>query len=188
MPSRRASWSAWLPLVAVVLAVYFTLPWVRSWFEFASRAGLGRAIQGGLLLGALSGGGGILAWLWLRRRVRAVRVYLSLAIAAGLLAAIAVLLSPMPIERIHLAEYLVIGMLSWRALRGHWTDRDRLLTAALLVFNIGLGDELLQGLLAGRFYDTRDVLVNAAAGGLGAWSAAVIVRAITMQTNPKSAA
>lgn len=73
------------------------------------------------------------------------------------------------------------------AARHHFSGWDRLFLAELLVFNVGLGDELLQGLLPGRFHVMSEVLVKAAVGGPRIWTAATIVRDKITQPHPKAA-
>jgi hypothetical protein len=67
----------------------------------------------------------------------------------------------LPEERIHVAQYLPLGVIAWRALGG------RPLPAALLAIGLGLGDEALQGLLPDRTFDGWDVAANAIASGAG---------------------
>ncbi len=86
----------------------------------------------------------------------------------------------LPEERVHLAQYLPLGLLAWRALDGRWG------AALALSVAIGLGDELLQGALPDRSFDPRDVLANAVAasaglllakGGKTAWGAPALLAA-----------
>jgi VanZ family protein len=72
-----------------------------------------------------------------------------------------------PEERIHFVEYAVLGVLLYFALREGILGRRLILYIPALVFIIGLGDELIQGILPNRVYDFRDVLMNLAGGILG---------------------
>ena len=67
----------------------------------------------------------------------------------------------LPEERIHLALYAPLGVISWRA-----CDR-RLVAALLLCAAIGGADEGLQGALPSRIFDAWDVLANVVAGTAG---------------------
>ena len=80
----------------------------------------------------------------------------------------------LPEERIHLAQYGPVGVLAWRVLGG------RVVAALALGAVLGLGDELIQGLLPSRTFDPWDVLANGIAasagvfvarGGRGTWIA-----------------
>ncbi len=62
------------------------------------------------------------------------------------------------------------------ALRFRVRDRNVYLWTFLLVSLIGVGDELLQGLLPDRRFDTKDVVVNALAGLLALVFVGFVVR------------
>ena len=99
-------------------------------------------------------------------------------LATGLAAAWLATWWNLPEERIHLAQYGPVGVLAWRAIGG------RLAPALVLGASLGLGDELVQGLLPSRTFDWWDVVANGIAaaagvfvarGGRGAWTAPAIL-------------
>ncbi len=84
----------------------------------------------------------------------------------------------LPEERVHLLQYVPLGIIAWRALGG------RALAALLLCFAVGAGDEWLQGTLPERTFDPWDLVANAIAstaavllsmGGRTAWLALAFV-------------
>lgn len=81
-------------------------------------------------------------------------------------------------ERLHLFQFGVLAVLVEAALRGSRSTglsgrwRPALL-AALITAAAGLVDELVQGTIPGRYYDNRDVVLNAASGLLALFAAAL---------------
>ena len=73
-----------------------------------------------------------------------------------------------PVERLHLAEYGLLGGLTWRATSGKAFPLLRGWRMAAFLAATSLFDEGLQGVIDGRYYDIRDFFVNLLAGGLGA--------------------
>ena len=71
-----------------------------------------------------------------------------------------------PAESFHFVEYGILGYLLFRAWRHHVGD---LLIYPIAVLNLGLIaclDEFLQWLMPGRFWDFRDIRLNAMAGAI----------------------
>src|SRR5439155_1460893 len=109
-----------------------------------------------------------------RRRRAPARAYAALAVAATGYALAFSWLSAQRLERTHLPEYGIAAWLAWRAvaplvpgpLAGY-------AAGAALAAAIGYGDELLQGIVPGRYYDIRDVAMNA----LGAVLAVIVIAA-----------
>lgn len=175
-PARRKEIIDWSLLAFSTLIVFSTLSFVRALFDRIVHAGLENMLRLSIvsLLAALA----VVLVLWLIwfAKVRSPLVYLQ---TAGIFAAYAIVLmtlSEMPVERIHLMEYGVLGCLAHRALRHRCAGRERFLLAVLITLNLGLGDELIQGLLPRRFYDPKDVMVNAVSGLLGVLVATIIAR------------
>jgi hypothetical protein len=176
--------SRWLPLGLYVAAIYASLP-------LGPRVGLSlaRTAPGGWLLGpglpliAVVGGVSLMAVL--RRRRAPLWAYAALTCAAaGYLLAFS-WLRAQRLERTHLPEYGVAAWLAWRAVvplvpgavAGY-------AAAAALGIAIGYGDELLQVVLPGRYYDIRDVAMNA----LGAVLGVMVIAAARAGRAPKDLA
>jgi hypothetical protein len=163
----------WLALATYVAAIYASLP-------FAPRLGLRflRSAPGGWLLGPGLGlvvlAGAAVLGLALRRRQAPARAYAGLAVAAGGYALALSWLRAQHLERTHLPEYGIAAWLAWRALAPLVrTPFAGYAAAAALAAAIGYGDELLQKIVPGRYYDLRDVGMNA----LGSVLAVVVIAA-----------
>jgi VanZ family protein len=72
-----------------------------------------------------------------------------------------------PEERVHFVEYAVLGIMLYFALRETFQGRKLLVCIPVIVFLVGLGDELIQGILPNRVYQFTDVLLNFFGGVLG---------------------
>jgi hypothetical protein len=102
----------------------------------------------------------------LARRGAGRREWTALALVGVVYAASALSLSIVQ-ERVHLIEYGAVAWLFLAALEaGERPARVAAAAAFALTAAGGLVDELIQGALPNRHYDTRDVVVNAFAGAL----------------------
>ena len=158
--------SAWLWVGLCGLAIFSVVPlarliqgfvsarWGRSFFGFAVLAGVGVAF---LVL---------LAVLVFRLKIRRVSNYIWLTAVAGLYIYFTLRLWRSPEEAVHFLEYGLLGFLLFRALGFSLRDRSIYLTAFLIGSLVGTFDEFLQWLTPGRYWDFRDVGLNALAAGL----------------------
>ncbi len=183
MSLKKAEIVDWLLLALLVAVVYATLGAARRIFDAISRAGLEDALARGIVLALAALAVAALVWLVAAARVRRGRDYLALAALGGAYALVLLTLSEMPVERIHLLEYGAVGVLAHRALRHRFAGAERAILAVLIAFNVGLGDEMIQGWLPRRFYDTKDITVNGLAGLLGVLVAALLARARAERKN-----
>ena len=69
-------------------------------------------------------------------------------------------------ERVHFIQYGILGVLCFYAVDARYPILRRAVYAVLAAFTIGFLDEVIQGLLAVRYYDARDVAINGLAAGL----------------------
>ena len=110
-----------------------------------------------------------------------------------LLASFALLAWCLPVadEALHMPVYTLVGVAAW------WLSGLRLGPAAVLVAVLGLGDELAQGLQAGRSFALSDVMMDLGVGvaavglhrpGRGRWVAAALpclgALAVTLRADP----
>lgn len=72
-----------------------------------------------------------------------------------------------PEERIHLLEYGFLAFLIYRAVILDWRSPQAYIAAFILTALLGWGDEGIQHLLPNRYYQVKDVLLNALSGGMG---------------------
>ena len=159
----------WLALVAYTALLYGLLPYGPALGRAVQATDVGRASLGWGAIVVLVLGVAAIA-LRLRRR-RAPRWAWNLAAATFVGYAVALFcLRAIRLERVHLPEYGIATWFAWRALVPSLGDRGATyVAAAVLAALIGWGDELVQAITPGRFYDLRDVLANAAGATLGAF-------------------
>jgi VanZ family protein len=149
----------WALVVFYVLVIYSTLGVARKWCQSLQQLNiLGFIVGCSVVAGAVA----VIGWKW--QGASAIRRILRIMIALAFLG-IAVSLR-LPEERVHLVEYGLLGwMLAWAlAGGGGW---PRTLAGVALVWGIGWGDEIIQGILPNRVYDVRDILLNGFSGMAG---------------------
>ena len=167
----------WLVAAAYVLSIYGSAYFVRFASEHLRERGvLGATVAGVGAAGAVA----FLAW-WARDRP-GLRAWALLPIAGAVYAAVWLHLERFE-ERIHLPEYGLLGLLLHEAMVEHWRGareplrRIPALAAFALACGIGWLDEGVQHLLPNRYYDLRDVALNAVSAGLAIGLAALRRRA-----------
>jgi hypothetical protein len=146
----------WLALCAYAALLYGLLPYGPA---------IGRAVQASTAGSWLIGRGAV--WLVLAGVV-ATAIHLRRPAVLGY--ALALLwLRAIRLERVHLPEYGIAAALAWWALVPRLGDRwPAYVVAAIIAALVGWGDELVQAVTPGRFYDLRDVAANALGASLGA--------------------
>ena len=155
----RARWR-WALLCLYIFSIYSTLGLVRGWAQILYKYGLVQSMTGLSVAVFLFLS---IAWGW--QRASAGQRLGRLGI--GIFLVMVALLLDFPVERIHIVEYGLIGlMLAW-ALAGisRWPGWWPL--AVILVWMIGWGDELIQAVLPSRVYDVRDIVLNGVSGMAG---------------------
>ncbi|MEM7048561.1 MAG: hypothetical protein AAF604_02830 [Acidobacteriota bacterium] len=173
--NQRRERRYWMVAFAVLGSVYVSAGFVRPVANFLRDQGLLRVTVGGLFAAT---GLALVLWLW-RRGVRPRRheviVYALLALVYGFI----VWRMHLPEEALHYLEYGLFGALAFEALgwrfrrtRPATPRRNRLWLAFAGAVGLtligGWGEEILQHFLPERYYDLRDVVINATAGFLGA--------------------
>jgi len=148
MIPREKALRLWLPLALLVPLLSVTgrplLRWLDGWL---SRSALGWWLGAALVLA--------LAWaVWRLRRYRP-----AVAAAMAVVAVLALAWVPRGEERLHLLLFGLLGYLGVAALGPAWS-----LAAC---WALAAGDEGLQAFLPDRVADWRDVVMNAAAAGVG---------------------
>lgn len=117
----------------------------------------------------------LLAIVWYRRNNRDERRKISLiTLVIGALICLLALAIPdpaYPVKRIHVAEYMLIALISRYAMSAKLSGSALLLFSALYGAVLGVHDEFLQGLHPSRTYGLRDMSVNglASCGGALLW-------------------
>lgn len=163
MSSRLLAWT-WVAVFTAI--IYLTLPvaprlwravaveWLGSWQE--------PVVLGGLVLAV---GGSVMAGLCHRPVTPARHLGGLLAVGAGY-ASIVFLVELTPAEKLHFLYYGVLALLAFRALSFDLDGRWLAMGTIAAVSGIGLGDEVVQHFLPNRFFEWKDVALNAVSGAL----------------------
>ncbi len=150
----------WIIAFLYTMLIYLTLPIMpRLWNGFRRFAG-GYANHIAAIILAIIG---FVVLIYLIRQHRGRRSIFWFFILA-LIYAWALSMLKLPVERIHFIEYGLLSIFVFKALAHDIKNRSVYLWSALIVFCLGLIDEIIQHFLPTRVYDTRDVVVNGCAG------------------------
>jgi hypothetical protein len=163
----------WLVLGAYTALLYGLLPYGPAIGLAVQQSAVGRWSLGrGAVWLVVAGLVAVVLRLW--RRAAPPGAYVLAALTVLGYAAALLWLRAIRLERVHLPEYGIAAVLAWRALAPMlgegWLGY---LGAAAVAALIGWGDELVQAVTPGRYYDLRDVAANALGAGLGALALAV---------------
>ena len=158
--TRRERWGA---VVLWTALIYATVPIGRPICDFLIRKTSFSFFMNAAVLIVLSG----LCFYFIRMiRIRRPSSYLILGMTC--LAYIAGLkIFTIPAEKIHFLEYGLLAFLIFRAVSFDWAEGRAYGPALIMTAVIGWGDEGLQSITPGRYYQTMDVVLNALSGGLG---------------------
>ena len=179
-------WWSWAAVAGWLLLVYTAIPLAGDIREFV-------ALRGGqqfFLWSALVVPGASAAWL-VRAALRGAVVLtpvrtLGLLAVASLFIGLVFALRANPEESIHCAQYAVLAVLLFRALRRHLGGGSGY--AAVILAGIGLGivDELIQWLVPARTFDYRDIGINGLSVVLALLATAMVCgRRQTGRTDPR---
>ena len=163
----RNSLAAWAWVALCSLAIFSVVPLARMIQDFVSsrwgRTAFGFAVLAGVAAAFL----GMLYLLFFRLKIRSGPRYLWLTAVLGLYIYFTLKLWRAPEEEaVHFLEYGVLGFLLFRALSITIRDKTIYVTTFLAGSLVGTADEILQWLMPGRYWDSRDVGLNALAAGL----------------------
>jgi VanZ family protein len=164
MSSRK--FLAWLWVALCVLAIFLVVPMARAIQRFVS-ANWGRSLFGYAVLAAVAAAFLVLLFILIfRLNVRSPASYIWLTAVAGLYVYFTLKLWRAPEEAVHFLEYGLLGFFLFRALSLTIEDKSIYPTAFLISALVGTFDELLQWVTPDRYWDFRDVALNALAAGL----------------------
>jgi VanZ family protein len=156
----------WILVGIYVAIIYTTLSWMPTLVEWAGwgfRYRLGFIVSMFLILIL----GRYVFYLFFEKKVRRLS---SWFLIFSVMAAYGYLLNILwiPQERLHLFEYGFLAFLVYKALKSDVKDGRICLYTSILVASFGCVDELIQFFLPNRYYDIKDILINAASGVMGA--------------------
>lgn len=153
----------WVFVALWILCIYATIPMARPVTDF-----LKKILPFGLLINLLALMLLACALVLIARHVTFQKLSTLLS-AVFLVCSYGVMLSAIkiPDEKIHFIEYSVLSFLMFFALQKTQSDWRCYFISFFLTSLVGWGDEGLQHLTPGRYYDFRDVVFNAIGGMLG---------------------
>ena len=157
---------AWRWVVLYTVLLLGSLPFTRGLLDALERRNLS-GLLAWLLLTVCIGG---VVCLFLR--VRRVEGTLRLRVVLRMLAFVALYLyalanaTSLTVERVHFLQYGLLGVLCYRAVGEERPGWSAVLAALVAVYAIGCLDEIVQGFLAGRYFDRHDLALDVLAGAL----------------------
>jgi hypothetical protein len=156
----------WTPVIAWVVVIYTTIPVVRrlrEWFIAHWDSGVVSWLVAAAIVAAA-----LLAALALRRTSITLRRGAGLWIvgAAAVLVAWTFSLRRSPEEAVHFIEYGALAVLLFRALRPTVPGASVFVAGTLIGAMVGTVDEIIQWLTPDRYWDWRDIALNAGAGAI----------------------
>lgn len=163
--SRKIVFS-WLWVVLCALAIFFTVPIARKIQDLVTTLA-GRSFFGYFVLFAAAATFLALCYiLYFRLNIRTLSNYIWLVLISAIYVYFTLKLWANPEEAIHFIEYGLLGFFLFRALRHHIGDKSIYLTAFFIGILVGTFDEILQWIVPRRYFDLRDVGLNALSSGL----------------------
>jgi len=145
----------WTLVLIYSLSIYGALPFARDWQRYF-RQQFGSNLSYLINFSILTVG--LVPLIWLGRRLTLLR--LAAFIGLVLLSFAAAMQLGLPEERIHLVQYGILGYLCASAASTTFKGAAGFALVIFLGLGIGLGDELIQGLLPSRVFDWWDVSYN----------------------------
>jgi len=157
---------SWFWVALCSLAIFFTVPLARTIQRFVYDK-WGSELFGYAVLTST----GIVFFLALyilffRLKIRSVLNYIWIFVIGCLYVYFTLRLWEIPEEAVHFLEYGILGFFIFSALKLKIKDKTIFITAFLIGCLIGIFDEILQWTVKERFWDFRDVGLNALSSGL----------------------
>lgn len=157
---------AWGLAVGYIAFVYCTIPILPQVWGALADYTEGSVRYLGIAIVALVGAG-LIAGVWRRARGRRWKVLLGLGLIAPIYAYLLYEYAKFPAERLHLVEYGFMGYVLLRGLRFDLRPALAYLVSFALAVLIGIGDECIQWALPQRFFEVKDIQLNALSAALG---------------------
>ncbi len=160
---KKSPLLSWLWVILCIASILTIVPLARSIQNFVTRW-LGRSAFGYFVLLSVTLFLTFVVWLlFFRLKVRRISNYLCLAAVGFAYIYFTLKLWAHPEEAVHFLEYGLLSFLLFRALRNHFSDISIYSSALFLGALVGIFDEILQWITPGRYWDFRDVGLNALA-------------------------
>lgn len=166
MPPKKNAWLPWLWVFLCTLTIFLIVPvartisgYIQTYWDISL---FGYSVLFAVILIFVF----CIYLLWFRLKIRALSNYIWLASISLIYVLFTLKLWQRPEEAVHFLEYGLLGYLLFRALRHHISDKTVYLAAFLIGGTIGIFDEILQWIIPLRYWDFRDIGLNALAVGL----------------------
>ncbi len=154
---------SWFWVILCAASIFAIVPLARS-IQRLVTATLGRSAFGYFVLASVACFlGGTLWLLYFRLRIRRFSNYLVLALVGAAYVYFTLKLWKHPEEAVHFLEYGLLSFLLFRALRNHYADVTIYFSSLFIGTFVGIIDEILQWITPNRYWDFRDVGLNALA-------------------------
>jgi len=166
MHFRTKKFSAWLWVGFCTLSILMIVPLARAIQRFVTAHG-GRALFGYAVIAATAVAFCALIYvLFFHLKIRSVSQYVWLALIAAFYIYYTLRLWKAPEEAVHFLEYGLLGFFLFRALSFTTQDKSIYFAAFFAGSLVGICDEIFQWAVPGRYWDLRDIGLNAMAAGL----------------------
>jgi VanZ family protein len=166
MSSKKKIIFSWSLVILCALSIFLIVPIARTISNFVKEhwdvSLFGYSVLVVVFIAFLFS----LYYLWHRLKIRSFSNYFWLAAVASVYVYFTLKLWERPEEAIHFLEYGLLGFLLFKAFRHHIHDKSIYLAAFLLGSIIGIFDEILQWMITDRYWDMRDIGLNALSVGL----------------------
>lgn len=163
---KKEKFLAWFWVALCAVAIFLVVPLARAIQNFVAER-WGRSLFGYFVLTATAiAFVSLLYVLIFRLKIRSPSQYIWLSLVAGLYIYFTLKLWRSPEEAVHFLEYGLLGYFLFRALSYSIKDKSIYLVGFLLGALVGIIDEVLQWMVPNRYWDFRDVGLNALAAGL----------------------
>lgn len=157
---------AWALAVLYIAFVYSTIPVMPAVWEVLREYTEGSIRYLGIL--AVAGVAvALIVQVWRRVGLTRWAPYLALLLIAPVYVVLLNRYALFPSERLHLVEYGFMGSFLFRALRFDLSERRAYIASFLITVLVGIGDECVQWILPQRFFEVKDIQLNALSGCLG---------------------
>jgi arylsulfatase A-like enzyme len=162
-PDRCGRWGVALAFIALVYSTvpFFPVIWRRL---TENTQGANRHI--GIVL-VVFVGIAVIARVWRRVRYSQWVPYVALAAIFAAYGYLLAVFGRFPAERLHLLEYGLVAVLLFRALALDLSRHRAYFAGFCLTVFIGIIDETIQWVLPQRFFELKDIQLNAVSGALG---------------------
>ena len=167
--------SDWLQVLSLIVLICLTIPYTPLLWKPLSADQKSLIITGIYALAFLLGLF-ILIYLFFCRKERRVLPYLWLFTVALLYLQALNSLKEFPIEKFHLIEYGVLGILTFKALKNDIKDLSVYILSGLVILYIGIFDETIQWFTPNRVGAIEDVWLNIKSGILSLMLIGLVLR------------